>query len=49
MTKKARSQHPRPAARSRIDDVLHAIALAMARRQMELAWPAVRSDGPAIA
>jgi hypothetical protein len=44
MTKKDRSQQPRPAARSRVDDLLHAIALAMARRQMELAWPAVQSD-----
>jgi hypothetical protein len=44
MTKKERSQQPRPAARPRVDDLLHAIALAMARRQMELAWPAVQSD-----
>ena len=42
MTKKARSEQPRPAAPSRVDDLLHVIALAMARRQMELAWPAVQ-------
>jgi hypothetical protein len=49
MTKKARRHQPHPAARSRVDDLLHAIALAMARRQMELAWPTVQSDWPAIA
>jgi hypothetical protein len=49
MTKKPRSQQPRPTTRSRVDEALHAIALAMARRQMELAWPAVRNDWPAIA
>lgn len=30
---------PSPLSTSRIDHILHAIALAMARRQMEKAWP----------
>lgn len=49
MTKTKRSQRSHPSARSRVDDLLHAIALAMARRQMELAWPVVQNDRSAIA
>jgi hypothetical protein len=49
MTKNQRNQQPRPAASRRVDDLLHALALAMARRQMELAWPTVTGDSSAIA
>lgn len=34
---------------SRIDELLHAIALAMARRQMEKAWPSFHKHEAAIA
>ena len=49
MKKNDRKLQPHSVGHARVDDLLHAIALAMARRQMELAWPAAQSDWPAIA
>lgn len=37
MTKKQPTQQP--LATSRVDELVHAIALAMVRRQMQTAWP----------
>jgi hypothetical protein len=49
MTKKHPAMQTDPLSSSRVEDILHAIALAMARRQMEKAWPSVRNDHTAIA
>jgi hypothetical protein len=48
MTKKHPTVQTDPLCSSRVEDLLHAIALAMARRQMEKAWPSTSNDQTAI-